>query len=139
MFFICRSDKIASSMSVSPLLQTVIENGIMTNQIPALQHYLHYRGDHSKKPFGQIKSDGLQFAVNYIRHDNMRKGKELISKLVRQTNHALLKESLTLDQTILTWNNPEKKSLFENIVGKGENAGTQHFLLFPQCFLSFPK
>ena len=22
----------------------------------------------------------------------------------------------------------------ENIVGKGENAGKQHFLLFPQCF-----
>ena len=22
---------------------------------------------------------------------------------------------------------------FENIVGKGENAGNQHFLLFPQC------
>ena len=28
---------------------------------------------------------------------------------------------------------------FENIVGKGENAGNQHFLLFPQCFLTFPK
>ena len=28
----------------------------------------------------------------------------------------------------------------ENIVGKGENAGYQHFLLFPQCFkkVSFP-
>ena len=24
---------------------------------------------------------------------------------------------------------------FENVVGKGENAGNQHFLLFPQCFL----
>ena len=24
----------------------------------------------------------------------------------------------------------------ENIVGKGENAGYQHFLLFPQCFLT---
>ena len=23
---------------------------------------------------------------------------------------------------------------FENIVGKGENAGNQHFLFFPQCF-----
>ena len=28
---------------------------------------------------------------------------------------------------------------FENIVGKGENAGNQHFLFFPQCFLPFPK
>ena len=29
----------------------------------------------------------------------------------------------------------------ENIVGKGENAGYQHFLLFPQCFQtrSFPE
>ena len=29
----------------------------------------------------------------------------------------------------------------ENIVGKGENAGNQHFLLFPQCFLKllFPE
>ena len=24
-----------------------------------------------------------------------------------------------------------KKSLFENMVGKGEKAGNQHFLLFP--------
>ena len=28
----------------------------------------------------------------------------------------------------------EKKTL-ENPVGKGENAGYQHFLLFPHCFL----
>ena len=28
---------------------------------------------------------------------------------------------------------------FENLAGKGENAGNQHFLLFPQCFLPFPK
>ena len=25
----------------------------------------------------------------------------------------------------------------ENIVGKGENAGYQHFLLFPRCFQTF--
>ena len=28
------------------------------------------------------------------------------------------------------------KKPFENIVGKGENAGNQHFLLFPRYFLS---
>ena len=28
---------------------------------------------------------------------------------------------------------------FKNIVGKGENAGNQHFPLFPQCFIPFPK
>ena len=27
-----------------------------------------------------------------------------------------------------------RKKVFENIVGKGENAGNQHFLFFPQCF-----
>ena len=32
-----------------------------------------------------------------------------------------------------------KKKPCENIIGKGENLGTQHFLLFPQCFLPFPK
>ena len=32
-----------------------------------------------------------------------------------------------------------RKGPFEKIVRKGENASYQHFLLFPQCFLSFPK
>ena len=32
-----------------------------------------------------------------------------------------------------------EKKPFENIAGEGENAGNQHFLLFPQCFLPFPK
>ena len=31
-----------------------------------------------------------------------------------------------------------RKKIFENIVGKGENVGNQHFL-FPQCFLPFEK
>ena len=31
------------------------------------------------------------------------------------------------------------KKPLENIVGKGKKAGNQHFLLFPQCFLAFPK
>ena len=29
-----------------------------------------------------------------------------------------------------------KKKAFENIAGKVENAGNQHFLLFPQCISS---
>ena len=28
---------------------------------------------------------------------------------------------------------------FENLMGTGENAGNQQFVLFPQCFLTFPK
>ena len=34
--------------------------------------------------------------------------------------------------------NPMRKKAFENIVGKEENAGNQHSLLFPQCFLLCP-
>ena len=30
------------------------------------------------------------------------------------------------------------KTLLENVEGKGDNAGHQHFLLFLQCFLPFP-
>ena len=32
-----------------------------------------------------------------------------------------------------------KNRPFENIVGKGENAGNQNFLLFQQYYLPFPK
>ena len=32
-----------------------------------------------------------------------------------------------------------RKEAFENILGKGENAGNQHFLLFPKCFLHIPE
>ena len=31
------------------------------------------------------------------------------------------------------------KTPLENIEGKVENAGNQHFLLFSQCFLLFPE
>ena len=43
---------------------------------------------------------------------------------------------LTLCQTIPSSKTLQNKA-FENIVGKGENAGNQHFLLFPQCFLPY--
>ena len=56
-------------------------------------------------------------------------------------NHTTVAEKpLTLYHTIPTFNTSEGKKTFENIVGKGENAGNQHFLLFfPQCFLPFPR
>ena len=34
---------------------------------------------------------------------------------------------------------PPWKRPFENIVGKGENNGNQHFLLFPSMFSTLPK
>ena len=43
---------------------------------------------------------------------------------------------VTLYYTVPTFNDPEIEA-FGNIVEKGENAGNQHFLLFPQCFLPF--
>ena len=36
------------------------------------------------------------------------------------------------------WTTLKKKAL-ENTVEKGENAGNQHFLLFPQCFSLLSK
>ena len=44
----------------------------------------------------------------------------------------------TLHYTIPTLNDPKEEAL-ENNVGKGENAGSKHFLLFPQCFPSIQK
>ena len=38
-----------------------------------------------------------------------------------------------------TIDKPGEKKPFKNIVGKGENAGLQHFLLFPQFFYPCPK
>ena len=32
-----------------------------------------------------------------------------------------------------------KKKTFKNIVGKGENAGNRHFLLFQQCLLLYQR
>ena len=34
---------------------------------------------------------------------------------------------------------PFRKRPFQNILGKGENADNQHFLLLPKCFLPFLK
>ena len=44
--------------------------------------------------------------------------------------------SLTLYHKIPNSNNAEDEAS-ENTVGKGENAGNQHFLLFSHCFLPF--
>ena len=60
--------------------------------------------------------------------------------LIRQTskNKGLFGKGLILYHTIPTFDDPEKVD-FENIVGKEENTGNQHFLQFPQCFLPFPE
>ena len=45
-------------------------------------------------------------------------------------------QGLTLYHTIRLLTS-HKTRAFEKIVGKGENAGNQHFILFPQCFLPY--
>ena len=50
------------------------------------------------------------------------------------------KRGITLDHhTILTFNDPEREGFFKTWWGKGENAGYQHFILVPQCFLPCHK
>ena len=46
----------------------------------------------------------------------------------------IMGEPLTTQSRLLT---TLKNYPFENIVGKGENAGNPHFLLFPQYFLPY--
>ena len=56
-----------------------------------------------------------------------------LSKAVAQRS---LKHTSDFDSRVLETLN---KMAFENIVGKGENAGDQHFLLFPKYFLPYQK
>ena len=52
----------------------------------------------------------------------------------------IVKESVTLYQINPTFNDPKKKKmLVENVLGKRENAGNQHFLFYPERFLPFSK
>ena len=53
-------------------------------------------------------------------------------------NEHLLSKGLTLYHTIPSFNDCEK-SAFCKSSGKKENAGKQHFLPFPQCFLHFKR
>ena len=50
-----------------------------------------------------------------------------------------LENPLTPYHTIQNFNDLKTRSSLENIMGKGEHAGNQHFLLLAQCFLSSPK
>ena len=43
----------------------------------------------------------------------------------------------TLYHTIPGFFSTQRKKPSENTVGKGENAGNLHIVLFPQCFLLF--
>ena len=59
---------------------------------------------------------------------------KLLSSTITKT--ALVHSPFTKQSQLTTM---QRRESFENILGKGENAGNQHFLLFPKCFLSFTK
>ena len=52
----------------------------------------------------------------------------------------IYQEQKGLTQARLTWVKPFCRCIKgKDIVGKEENAGNQHLLLFPQCFLSYER
>ena len=61
-----------------------------------------------------------------------------ISKCGNILNSLLYNPNLTLNHKSQLLTTLRKKA-FENIVGKGEYAGNQHFLLFPTMFSTLPK
>ena len=88
----------------------------------------------------------ITFASIYIHFNTLRKKEKSLRKTLWKK--VKLFNSLPNDK-ILDWSklkafandkmNVNEKFNFglgrtKNIVGKGENAGYQHFLLFPQCF-----
>ena len=60
-------------------------------------------------------------------------------KAFADNKYAVAKMAISLCDRVKNMVGKEEDASFENIVGKGENAGHQHFLLFPQCFLPNQK
>ena len=59
--------------------------------------------------------------------------KDFLLRVVKTKDYVVKGLLCTTQYRVLT---TLDKMAFENIVGKGKNAGNQRFLLFPQCFLS---
>ena len=74
--------------------------------------------------------------------DQCDRSKTFVFSVLKVTLYQVVKvftcQYLTLYHTIWSFNNLTEKT-FGNIVRKGENAGSLHFLPFRQCFLSFPN
>ena len=83
----------------------------------------------SNKAFTVSKTDLSVYHVHITVFKCFQHGQVMHFLVVKRVNFT------TQSRLLMTlWKNP-----FENIVGKGENAGNQHFLLFPTMFstLSF--
>ena len=63
--------------------------------------------------------------IESLPHNNVLVSKLIVSKLKEFLDNMVHAVQMNISVT----------ESIEYIVGKGENAGYQHFLLFPQCFL----
>ena len=60
----------------------------------------------------------------------------MLQVMLSYRTRAVARWCSTLYPTFQIFNDPGKQ-LFKNIVGKGENPGNKHFLLFPQHFIGY--
>ena len=77
---------------------------------------------------------GIKFCGLFFKRGPLKKySSQFWSKFAKQFRS---RRCLTLFHTVLTKNDPVKKP-FENILGRGENAGNPHFLLISHFFYPF--
>ena len=82
------------------------------------------------------------FSTNYGTYFSLIMHFKILSAIffnLDQSNILLSGKELTIHLTIPTVNTPEEEAFGRQFRGKEENAGNQHFLLFPQCFLPYRK
>ena len=63
---------------------------------------------------------------------------KILSQQLTHDRSYISSTSLTLRHTMAPFYSPDEKA-YKNIVGKGENAGNQHFFLFPQGFQPYER
>ena len=99
---------------------------------PCLSLHLRPGGGRHLKPFS-----ALLFMSLFYHSDNKLINRAIINQSAANQFRCRrgLKRFTTQSRLLTTLS---KKS-FKNIVGKGENAGNQHFLLFPQCYHPYQR
>ena len=109
------------------VLQKWVENTVGKGEIARYEQFLLFPQCFQKTCTADTEKPGLGKEIN-----TLSSWKWTFYRFIS----SIKLKSFTTKTWLLTtlWKQP-----FENIVGKGENAGNQHFLLFPQCFLPFPK
>ena len=83
----------------------------------------------------------MQLSYNILQklsHETAKQSRTALHYMNRNTTPENNKKNCIISLLALCHTIPEKDAS-ENIVGKRENGGNQHFLLFPQCFQNIPK